>query len=411
MDYKINMPILSDTMEKGKLIKWHVKEGDVVKKGDVIAEVESDKAIMEIQTFKDGVVKKLLAKEGEEIPVKEPIAVIEVEVEEKEISKEAEKVKSGEGEKEISGEAEKEKRKEEKEIREKEEKIPKILEEILEPHIKVSGIASAAAKKEAQKANIDIEKLQKENILPKPAHLKDIEEEVLKRYFTPKAIKLLKEYNLGKDNFVLDHKIGSEEVKEYIKKNNIPKILKLSKNRLAVIKNVEISSKKPFYYIFETFNIKKYEGYKLTSLLLKTIGDVMQSHPLSRAALDGDSYKIYPHSNISVAVAKDDELYMVVCKNVEEKSLDEIDEWVRSIKDKKYTIDDLSGSTFGISNLGMFGIKSFTALINQKDSGIAAFGRLEDDKIEVSFTFDHRIFNGVDAAKFVSDLKEKFSEI
>ena len=81
MDYEIKMPVLSDTMESGKLIKWHVKEGQSVKKGDVIADVESDKAIMEIQTFKSGVVKKLFSKEGENIDIGKTIAVIETETE------------------------------------------------------------------------------------------------------------------------------------------------------------------------------------------------------------------------------------------------------------------------------------------------------------------------------------------
>ncbi len=117
MDYEIKMPILSDTMDKGKLIKWHVKEGENVKKGDVIAEVESDKAIMEIQSFKSGVVKKLLAKEGDEIPVKETIAIIETE----EGAKKEEKI-----EKKV------EHKKEGKKVEEKKEEIPSILKEIIE---------------------------------------------------------------------------------------------------------------------------------------------------------------------------------------------------------------------------------------------------------------------------------------
>ena len=77
MEYKVVMPVLSDTMDKGKLTKWYVKEGQFVKEWDKIAEVESDKATMDIQTFKSGVVKKLLVKEGDEVPVKSVIAIID----------------------------------------------------------------------------------------------------------------------------------------------------------------------------------------------------------------------------------------------------------------------------------------------------------------------------------------------
>ena len=184
----------------------------------------------------------------------------------------------------------------------------------------------------------------------------------------------------------------------------------LTKNQLNIIKTVEESAKKPIYFIYEKFNIKKYEGYKLTSIILKKIGDVMQKHPKTRAVLDNENIKIYPNSNISVAVAKDNELYMVVCKQIEQKSLKEIDEWVREVKKRSYSIDDLQGSTFGISNLGMFGIDRFSAMIYQKDIGIVAFGAIENEKMNVTFTFDHRVINGVEAAIFIKDLKEEFKK-
>ncbi|BCD60351.1 MULTISPECIES: 2-oxo acid dehydrogenase subunit E2 [unclassified Nitratiruptor] len=394
MDYKIVMPVLSDTMDKGKLIKWHVHEGDTVHKGDVIAEVESDKAIMEVQTFKDGVVKKLLVKEGDEVPVKEPIAILDTETKPQAPTKKEQ--------------AKEEPSKEESKVVQKSE-IPSILQELMPTSAPpVEGYASPAAKKAAAKANIDIETLQKEGVLPKPAHLKDISEELLKRYFTPKALHLLKEYGIEANSFTLDHKIDEEEVQDFIMKNNIPKPFPLSSNRKAVIKNVEESAKKPTYLVMETFDIKPYKNVKLTSILIKTIADVMQRHPLTRAILEGDRYLIYPSSNISVAVAKGDDLFMVVCKDAQQKSLEAIDEWVRNLKNRDYSAEELSGSTFGISNLGMFGIKRFSAMINKKDSGIAAFGTLYDGKIDVTFTFDHRILNGVDAAKFVSDLKNSF---
>ena len=399
MEYKILMPVLSDTMDKGKLIKWRVKEGDVVHKGDVIAEVESDKAIMEVQTFKDGVVKKLLVKEGEEVPIKTPIAIIETEAEAK-----AEPKKESKPQPQKPKEAPTPK----EETKKAAPSVPPIIQELLSTPVR--GEASPAAKKAAAEAGIDIEALQAEGRLPKPAHLKDVEREILKRYFTPKALKLLEEYGIDPHTFTLDHKIEEEEVRAYILEHDIPRPLALSSNRKAVIANVQNSAKKPVYFVYETFDIKPYENIKLTSLLIKTIADVMQRHPLTRARLEDDRYLIYPNSNISVAVAKGDDLYMVVCKKAQAKSLEQIDEWVRGLKERSYTPEELTGSTFGISNLGMFGITRFSAMINKEDCGIAAFGALQQNRIKVTFTFDHRVLNGVDAARFVSDLKKAFKE-
>ncbi len=407
MDYKIVMPVLSDTMDKGKLIKWRVKEGDIVHKGDVIAEVESDKAIMEVQTFKDGVVKKLLVKEGEEVPVKTPIAIIETEVEAKEEPKKEPKSQPKKPKEKPPQPTQKPK----EETKEAAPAVPPIIQELLTtPITSIGGKASPAAKKKAAEAGIDIEALQTEGLLPKPAHLKDVEQEILKRYFTPKALQLLKDYRIDPYSFELTHKIDEEEVQAYILEHDIPQPFPLSSNRKAVIANVQNSAKKPVYFVYETFDIRPYENIKLTSLLIKTIADVMQRHPLTRAKLQGDNYLIYPNSNISVAVAKGDDLYMVVCKKAQAKSLEQIDEWVGGLKNRTYTPEELSGSTFGISNLGMFGITRFSAMINKQDCGIAAFGKLEQNRIKVTFTFDHRILNGVDAAKFVTDLKNSFKE-
>jgi len=400
MEYKIVMPVLSDTMDKGKLVKWHVSEGNFVKEGDVIAEIESDKAVMKIQTFKSGIVKKLLVKEGEEVPVKAPIAIIETDV--KEMPKPKEENKQN---------IQKTQKTEEKKEEPKETKPQKAQKP--EPQIinLPEGSASPAAKKLAAQFNIDIKKLQEKNLLPKPAHEEDITNYLIKKFFTPKAAKLIKEYNIDINEFKLDHKITLKEVENYIKQHNIPKITSLSPNQKAVIKTVENAWEKPSYFIFDEAEITKIEGIKLTANIIKALSLAMQKNPLTRSIIKDDKLLTYPTSNISVAVSRDDGLYMAVIKNAEEKTLQEINDWLKEIKTKRLTLDDLSNSTFGLSNLGMFNIKRFTALINDKDSGILAIGSLIDGKIKISFTFDHRILNGVDGAKFVNDFKESLKEI
>ena len=401
MEYKIVMPILSDTMDKGKLVKWYVKEGDFVNEGDKIAEVESDKATMDIQTFKSGVVKKLLANEGDEVEVKSVIAVIDTNAQE--VNKES-------SEFQVPSSDEKEENKSSKSqvpSSDENQSIQNSTFKTQNTSPLPKGSASPAAKKLASKLNIDIEKLQKQGLLPTPSHEKDINNFILKRYFTPAAVKIIKDYKIEISEFKLNHKIRKEEILEYIKKNNLPKISPLTPNQKGVIKTVEEANSKPTFFMFDEIEVTKKEGIKITAILIKALGMAMQKNPLTRSVLKDDKLLTYPTSNISVAVSREDGLYMCVIKEVETKSLEEINNWLKEIKTKRLTLNDLSGSTFGISNLGMFGVKRFTALINDKDAGIAAFGSLIDGKIKVTFTIDHRILNGVDTAKFVNDFKKE----
>ena len=420
MDYKITMPQLSDSMSEGKLVEWKVKVGDKVSSGDVIADIESDKAVIEVQTFKSGVVKELLLKENEEAKVGSVIAVIDTDTnatEDKKMKQQNEQKNKPPKESKPAKEPEqKPKNKKPKEQNEQQSEQKEDILDILFSDNKASkslqkGVSSPAAKQKASSLGIDIQKLQNEGKLPTPAFEKDIDEAVKKIYFTPKAKKMLQEYGIDVSYFKLDHKIDTNEVKNYIKMHNIPKIVKLSINQKAVINTVTKSWQKPVYHIFEEVEIHKKEGIKLTANILKALANSMQKFDFSRSVLKEGVLKVYPTSNISVALSKENSLYMVVLKNVEDLSLEEIHKWLKSIKQKKIRDEELKGSTFGISNLGMFDIDSFDALINAQDSAIAAFGALKNGKMSVTFTFDHRIVNGVKAAQFVMDFKEELKNI
>ena len=390
MEYKVTMPVLSDTMDKGVIVKWHKNDGDRVKKGEVIADVESDKAVIEVESFYDGYI-HLLYKEGDEVEVKKDIAI-------------------------IYDKPFKNPPKEVKEIKDKPQEIKqetKPKEEVKEIKISTTNFsntsASPLAKKLASEFNLDLEKLQKESKVNIPTKESDIKNYLYNHYFTPKARKLAKEYDIL-DKFTFNHKINSDEVKKYILENNLPKKTPLTTNQIGVIKNVENAIKKPTFNIYDEIEIKK-SKFKITTIILKALSLTMQKHPKSRSVLEDNYLLEFQNSNISVAVDREDGLYMVVLKEVEKLSLFEIEEWLKSIKTKKLNIQDLKNSTGGISNLGMFGIERFDALINDKDSFMIAFGAMKDNKIKITAKFDHRIFNGVDAAKFVMDFKEAFNEI
>ncbi len=433
MAYEIVMPQLSDSMEEGKLVNWKVHPGDRVKTGDVIAEVESDKAVMEIQSFKDGVVKELKVQEGESVPVGTVIAVLETtdggeEKREKEEPKEAPKSleisgqrrplqKSAGGSKsavdELFGT--------EAKVREPEKAERSVVEEgtggsgqKAAARFVASGEASPKARAVAAAYGIDIEALQTAGKLPVPAHEADIKEWYLRRYFTPKALRLIELYGLDAGAFERSEKVDEEDVKEYIKKSRIPLPKPISSNRKAVITAVTRSSKKPVYRIYDTIDsslLKRYETeeFTYTVWLLKLFAKAMMEHEEFRTTLKEETLLVWPGASISLAMAEGEDLYAPVFKDLDTKSVAEISSMLEQmkerIKSKKIEPDDLSGSTFGLSNLGMTGIKRFDAMINREDSAIAAVGSEIGGEIAITLTVDHRVVNGYQAALFMQTVK------
>ncbi len=439
MAYEIVMPQLSDSMEEGKLISWKVHPGDSVKVGDVIADVESDKAIMEVQSFKEGVVKELRVKEGESAPVGSVIAVIDTEGEVKEPTETnaaADKSETPPSSSEVSQKSETKQRHEKPKehsakIQNPKSKIqhssPSVVDELFGEqelassssisHNPPSGKAAPAsprAKALAAKYGIDIEKLQKDGKLPKPAHEEDVKEAYLRRYFTPKALKLLKLYNLSADLFEKGKKHTEKSVEEYISSHEIPLPKPLDSMRKAIISTVEAAAKKPVYHIYDYIDatlIEKHESERatVTVWLLKLFAEAMMEHESFRTTLGSGGLQVWPNASISLAMASGDALYMPVFKDVNKKGVDEIAEELSVMKERvksgRITPQDLRGSTFGISNLGMTGIERFDAMINGNDSAIAAIGSEKDGKISVTLTVDHRIVNGYQAAEFMQTLK------
>ena len=418
--YEIVMPQLSDSMEEGKLIAWKIKPGDRVKTGDVIAEVESDKAIMEVQSFKNGTVKELLFKEGDEAPVGTVMARIEVEG--------GGDREQGAGKNEELGIRNEEPKKNEQRVTSSEEQNREQVvgsREQLKEDINTSlnpqpltlnpptakGL-SPKARAKAAAYGIDIDRLlthRPQGVL----HAEDIDDYVTEHYFTPKALKLMRMYRIAPSVFTLDHKIESDEVRSHIEKNDIPLPKPLTPMQKAVIANVTASSRKPIYHVYEYIDataLAKYEErYSMTVLLVKLFADTMMRFAHFRARLHEESMQIFPHASIAVAVADEANLYMPVVKHADTLCLEEIAEVLQGFKEKLkrngFTAEDFGGSTFAISNLGMFGIERFDAMINKNDAAIAAIGATVEGKMSVTLTIDHRLVNGYEAAQFVQALK------
>ncbi len=406
MAYDILMPQLSDSMDEGKLIGWKVKEGDSVKKGDVIAEVESDKAIMQVQSFKDGVVKHIAVKEGDNVPVGTLIASIDTDV------KDASKA-TPEAEKTPEPTPKPEKMPAKVSIRPTEPVEEKATYHDSVSIEKVAGNASPKAKHLAFQYKLDVEALQKENKLPTPAHEEDIKAYYQMRFFTPKALQLLQEYHLDASLFLENKKHNTEDILAYIQAHDIPLPKRLSPFQKALITSVEASAKKPTYRLYDSIDatlLASHKTHTMTVWLIKIFAEAMMRHEVFRSRLSHDAIIVSPNASISLAVSYHDSLYMPVFKHANLSTPSEIQTQLQHyearVKEGTMTQEEMAGSSFGLSNLGMFGISRFDAMINKDDSGIAAIGAIKQGEISITLTLDHRLINGNQAAAFMQTLKE-----
>ncbi|GEM_PF-293044 len=441
MAYEIVMPQLSDSMEEGKLISWKVHEGDTVHKGDTIAEVESDKAIMEVQSFRDGTVGKLLVHEGDTVPVGTVIArietgAVEAKLKEKEAPQQQAEPPASSPQPEKAETTPASTPKPETEAphpapsasKPLESPKPKtqtpahsILDEILgldenqhtPPAPKVEGTASPKAKALAAKYGIDIEKLQHEEKLPVPAHEADIEKFRLTHYFTPKALKLLELYRLDPSLFGETKKHSSDDILAYVREHDIPLPKPVTPFQKALIATVENAAKKPTYRLYDHIDITellKHKKYSLTVSLIRLFAKAMMDHEAFRSVYKEDAIITYPNASISLAVAHGEYLYMPVFRDANLMNTEAIHKQLEAFEEKaqKGTMSaaDMEGSTFGISNLGMLGVERFDAMINKDDSAIAAIGTAVENRLRVTLTLDHRLINGYQAALFMQTLKE-----
>lgn len=387
MVYEIFMPQLSDSMDEGKLIKWMVSVNDKVKIGDIIAEVESDKAIMELQCFKNGVVKALYIKEGESAPVGTVIVDITLDIEEET------HLKNNEAEEEFA---------------QMREQMP-----TKEEYSLVRAVASPKARILAKSLNINIQALQDIHKLPVPSHVKDIVLYHKKRFFTPKALSLIEEYSLDISDFQVQTKQDSYAVLESIKDKNISKKQKISSFQKALIENLDKSALKPVYHIYDYIDAKyfeKYSAYGVTAWFVKIFAKCMMDFEGFRSSIKGDFIYTSVNAHMSIAMQANRKLFMPVLKDVNHLSMktiqDKLGEYKKKVEMSTLNLEEMQGSNFGLSNLGFTGIHRFDSMINQDDSSIAAIGASEVGRIALTLSLDHRLINGYEAALFMQRVKE-----
>ena len=416
----INMPRLSDTMEEGTLAKWFKKVGDTVKEGEILAEIETDKATMEFESFYDGVLLHIGIDEGSTAPVDSIIAIIGSKGEDisKIINNDTPAVKEEPtpAVKEEPTPAVKEEPtpvvKEEPTPVVKEEPTPVVKEEVkADSTISISNdriLISPLAKKLANEKGIDISAIKGSGDNGR----------IIKR-----DIDSFKPSNYSQFTQPRPHlKESSYETQNSTMRKAIAKRLADSKfSAPHYYLNIElemdniISFRKQF---IQTQNIK----ISFNDIIAKAVSLSLAKHPKVNSRWYDDKIIYNEHVHLGVAVAVDDGLIVPVVKFSNSKDLpqinSEIKDFAERAKNKKLTPSEIEGSTFTISNLGMFGIESFTSIINQPNSAILSIGAIVQKPIvknnevvvgntmKLTLACDHRTVDGATGSLFLKTLKE-----
>ena len=414
------MPKLSDTMEEGVIAKWNVKEGDKVSSGDVIAEVETDKATMEVEVFDDGTILKIMAEEGEAIPLGGLIAIVGEEGED--ISDLVDG--SGDGEKAAketkseSKESEKEKKKESGDS----DDFDPILGDIEKSDSEESPTTDSASDNGRIKASPLAKKMAEE-----------------------KGIELSSVKGSGPDGRIVKRDIESYQPKEEKKSavsasagsfdSEESEDVKISQMRKTIARRLSESKfSNPHFY--ETIDIDMEEAIRartslnevsdvkisFNDIVVKACASALRRHPAVNSSWLDDVIRKHGDVNVAVAVAIEDGLMTPVIRYADKKNLRQISAETRELaglaRDKKLQPEQMEGSTFTISNLGMFGIEEFTAIINPPNACILAVGAIRDvpvvkngevvpgKRMKVTLSSDHRIVDGAKAAEFLNTLRQ-----
>lgn len=405
----ITMPKMSDTMQEGTISSWLKKEGDAVKSGDVLAEVETDKATMELESYEDGTLLYIGVKEGDSIEVNGVIAVIGEKGADFEKLLEAHKQKDkGESDGEDTKEAPKPEEKKDAPEKEDRKDAPKSQGSTENGRLK----ASPLAKKMAKEKGVDIS-LVKGSGDGGRIIKKDIEE------FDPSK---------AQTQSAATPASGAAVGQESSREEKVSQMRKVIAKRLA-----ESKFSAPHFYLTMEINMDKaIEARKsmnevapvkisFNDMVIKAVAASLKQHPKINSAWLGDKIRYNDHVHIGMAVAVDEGLLVPVIRFADSKTLSQISNEAKTLagkaKNKELQPKDWEGNTFTISNLGMFGIDEFTAIINPPDACILAIGGIKETVVvkdgemkignlmKVTLSCDHRVVDGVLGASFLQTVK------
>ncbi len=411
MEEVVLMPRLSDTMTEGVIAGWNKNVGDTIKKGEVLAEIETDKATMELESYKNGKLLYQGAKKGEKIAVNELLCIIgeEGKVDVNAIVAAA----KGGGAVDTTTQTTDDSSKNKTTQQETETSQPEI-SSTSNGRVK----ASPLAKKLAAEKGIDISKVSGSGDAGRIVKL-DIDN------YKPAAATMKETTPAARG--------GGSDAPRGFKDAPVSQMRKIIAKRLA-----ESKFSAPHFYLTMAIDMdaavagraKMNETSKVkisfNDLVLKACAVALKLHPAVNSSWLGDKIRTNYDINIGVAVAVEDGLLVPVVRAADTKSLSqigiEVKEFAQKAKDKKLQPSDWEGNTFTISNLGMFGIDEFTAIINLPDACILAVGGISQvavvkngnvvagNVMKVTLSCDHRVVDGATGAAFLQTLKSLLEE-
>lgn len=436
MAEKIEMPQLSDTMESGKIVKWFVEEGDTVERGDVLAEVETDKATMDLEAFDDGVLLKKLVGEGGEAPTQSTIAVIGEEGEDVTgLLSEDDGTEEPAQDDDDQGDAKKEPE-ETADDSEKTEEEPDD-EDSTDASDDVSQSPPEPERESESESRISTEPISESDRLRASP--------VARRMAAEEGVDLQSLEGSGPEGRILKQDVeearrkggaGMTPVDGYSGRGTSP--LKDEKRNLSGMRKTiaermsEAKSKVPHFYLEQEIDMEqatslvdslKDEGREVSmnDLLMMTVARSLCEVPRMNSSYQEDHVQLHGQVDLGFAVAVEDGLYTPVVRSAETKSIEQIhqesQDFIARARDGDLKPDEYKGATFTISNLGMFDIKNFSAVINPPEAGILAVGTVEDrpvadcDTVEiekrmsVTLSCDHRAVDGAIGARYLQAFK------
>lgn len=399
------MPKMSDTMTEGVIAAWHKKVGDTVKSGELLAEIETDKATMEYESYNTGTLLYIGAEAGKSVPVNGVLAIIGEANADWQTLLKAHQAKAGGAESQASQKQEAKTQPETKATSESKQE-----EKDNDGRIK----ASPLARKMARELGYDLRKIKGTGDHGRITK-RDIEN------YKPEAEAPAK---AAAPAFALPQVIGKESFEE------IP----VSQMRKTIARRLSESMfTAPHFYLTMEINMDKaIEARKsinevspvkisFNDIVIKAVAAALRQHPDVNVSWLGDKIRRNHHIHIGVAVAVKDGLVVPVVRFADSKSLAhiaaEVKELAQKAHDKKLKPADWEGSTFTISNLGMYGIEEFTAIINPPDACILAVGGIKETAVvrngqlvpgnvmKVTLSCDHRAVDGAVGAAFLKTLK------
>jgi pyruvate dehydrogenase E2 component (dihydrolipoamide acetyltransferase) len=427
MAEKVLMIALSPTMETGTIVKWHKHEGDFVNSGDVICEVETDKATMEYESMNEGTLLKIVLPEGKEARIEEPIAIIG---------------EKGEDVSDILGEINKAQG---VITRKKGQKIEPTLKE--QP-VKEEGPSEGQEKGISQNALPSVPSKVSDRVhLPEGFKASPLARQMAQQH----SIDLMKVRGTGPDGRIIKRDIEAmisqpttsiaqptgEVIQEEAATLEIKtEEIKVTGKRKVIAKRLSESKYTAPHYYLRTIvtvdgliaarnelNKKLPDKVSFNAFLMKFTAEALKRYRMVNASWNGDTITQFGSADIGLAVAQPDGLITPIVRNCWNKGIIEIDRELKVLIEKALNNslrpEEYSGATFTITNLGSFGILEFTAIINPPGSAILAVGKItrepvvgENDEIEIksnmalTLSCDHRVVDGAVGAMFMKELQE-----